>query len=97
MDVNVEQKSGERPPGRLFRIGKKMRHKVSAVVARSSRVGDRPVYDPDLFSWVSELEARWPQIREELLAILQRRATDWRSSSSTAPSCAATASSAPAR
>ena len=71
--MNVEQKSGERPPGRLFRIGKKMRHKVSAVVARSSRVGDRSVYDPDLFPWVSELEARWPQIREELLAILERR------------------------
>lgn len=59
-------------PSRLFRIGKKLRHRVSAVVARSSRVGDAPTYDPALFDWIPALEARWTEIRAELLAVLAR-------------------------
>ena len=51
---------------RLFRIGKKLRHRVSAVVAHSSRVGDTPLYDPAIFPWIGELERRWPAIRAEL-------------------------------
>jgi ornithine lipid ester-linked acyl 2-hydroxylase len=60
-------------PPRLYRIGKKLRHHVSAAVARSSRVGDQPVYEPSLFPWISEIEARWPEIRDELTAVLGRR------------------------
>jgi ornithine lipid ester-linked acyl 2-hydroxylase len=60
-------------PSRIFRIGKKLRHRVSAVVARSSRVGDRPVYDPRAFPWTETLRARWSEIREELSSILERR------------------------
>jgi len=67
------QNPGQSRPGRLFRIGKKLRHRVSAVVGRSSKVGDSAVYDNRLFPWVERLEARWPEIREELLAILARR------------------------
>ena len=73
MDAKVEQQPDRDRRGRLYRIGKKLRHKVSAVVARSSRVGDQAVYDPDLFPWIREIEARWTEIREELLAILARR------------------------
>ena len=56
--------------GRIFRIGKKLRHKVSAVIARSSKVGDAPVYDTRLFPWIAELERQWPAIRDELRAVL---------------------------
>lgn len=59
-------------PAPLFRVGKKLRHRVSAVVARSSRVGDAPVYDPGLFPWIAVLEARWTDIRDELRAVLAR-------------------------
>ncbi|MGE3397547.1 MAG: aspartyl/asparaginyl beta-hydroxylase domain-containing protein [Sphingomonas sp.] len=55
---------------RVFRIGKKLRHRFSAVIARSSKVGDMPVYDPRLFPWIAELERQWPAIREELRAVL---------------------------
>ena len=61
------------PLPRLYRIGKKLRHRVSAVVARSSRVGDEPVYDPALFPWIAGVEARWTEIRGELEALLAKR------------------------
>ncbi len=57
---------------RIFRIGKKLRHKVSAIVARSSKVGDRPVYESAAFPWTAELERHWPDIRAELSAVLER-------------------------
>lgn len=60
-------------PDSLFRFGKKLRHRVSAVVARSSRVGDQPVYDAAMFQWLTELEAHAPAIRRELQAVLANR------------------------
>ena len=57
----------------LFRIGKRMRHRVSAVIARSSRVGDQAVYDAEAFPWIAELEARWTEIREELTGVLAKQ------------------------
>lgn len=60
-------------PKPLYRLGKKLRHRVGAVVARSSRVGDRPVYDPALFEWISGIEPHWGEVREELLAMLRRQ------------------------
>ena len=57
----------------LFRLGKKLRHRIGAMVARSSRVGDQQVYDTSLFPWVAEIEARWIEIREELLSLLAKR------------------------
>ncbi|MGZ8362144.1 MAG: aspartyl/asparaginyl beta-hydroxylase domain-containing protein [Allosphingosinicella sp.] len=59
---------------RLFRIGKKLRHRVSAVVARSSKVGDAPLYDPAIFPWISDLERQWLAIRAELQAVLDHEA-----------------------
>jgi beta-hydroxylase len=59
------------PP--LFRIGKRLRHRISAWIARSSRVGDRPVFDPATFPWTVALQAHWPAIRAELEALLTRQ------------------------
>ena len=56
----------------LFRIGKKLRHRLSAIIARSSLVGDRPLFDPADFAWTAGLEARWPEIRAELQGVLAR-------------------------
>src|SRR5687768_9135610 len=60
------------PPPLLFRIGKKMRHRIGAVIARSSRVGDTPVYDTGLFPWIARVEKRWPEIRAEIDRLLAR-------------------------
>jgi beta-hydroxylase len=60
------------PPHPIYRWGKKLRHRVSAVIARSSKVGDRPVFDPALFPWTRELERRWPDIRAEVEDLLAR-------------------------
>jgi beta-hydroxylase len=58
------------PP--LFRIGKKLRHRIGAVIARSSKVGDAPVYSASHFPWIAGLEARWPEIRAEAEEMLAR-------------------------
>jgi beta-hydroxylase len=59
---------------RLFRIGKKLRHRVSAVVAKSSKVGDTTLYDPAIFPWIASIERQWPEIRAELQAVLNHEA-----------------------
>ena len=56
----------------LFRIGKKLRHRIGAVIARSSRVGNAPVLDAALFPWIADVEARWGEIRAEVEALLAR-------------------------
>ncbi len=56
----------------LFRIGKKLRHRVSAVIGRSSRVGNEPVLDASHFPWIADVEAGWPKIRAELERVLAR-------------------------
>jgi aspartyl/asparaginyl beta-hydroxylase (cupin superfamily) len=58
------------PP--LFRIGKRLRHRISAIIARSSKVPDAPVLEPSLFPWIARLEARWPDIRAEVDRLLAR-------------------------
>jgi aspartyl/asparaginyl beta-hydroxylase (cupin superfamily) len=69
-----EQTAGALPPlPPIYRLGKKLRHRVSAVVARSSKVGDQPVFDPKLFPWIAEVETRWTDIRGELEALLDKR------------------------
>jgi aspartyl/asparaginyl beta-hydroxylase (cupin superfamily) len=56
------------PP--LFRIGKKFRHRISAVIGRSSTVGDQPTFDSSLFPWMADLQARWREIRAEVDELL---------------------------
>jgi beta-hydroxylase len=75
--IREGQKPGshaEVPPASLiFRYGKKFRHRISGIVARSSRVGNPAVFDPALFDWIGKLEESWPAIREELRALLALR------------------------
>src|SRR4051812_20960738 len=59
------------PP--LLRLGKKLRHRISALIARSSLVGDAPVLQAEQFPWTAELERHWPDIRAELDALLARQ------------------------
>jgi beta-hydroxylase len=66
----AERKVPPLPP--LFRIGKKLRHRIGRVIARSSKVGDSPVYDAALFPWIERLEAHWPEIRAAVEALLAR-------------------------
>lgn len=66
-----ERKVPPLPP--LFRIGKRLRHRISGLIARSSKVGNAPTYDPKLFPWIPGLEARWPEIRAEVGALLARQ------------------------
>jgi beta-hydroxylase len=68
----VERKVPPLPP--LFRVGKRLRHRISAVIARSSTVGDTPVYDTTLFPWAAELEAGWEAIRDEACRLLAHEA-----------------------
>lgn len=60
-------------PEPIYKLGKKLRHRVSAVVARSSLVGDRPILDPAQFDWIAGLEAQAGAIRRELAAVLEQR------------------------
>lgn len=60
-------------PDSWYRAGKKLRHKVSRIVARSSKVGDSPVYPAEAFPWIAGIEAKWPEIRAELEAVLALR------------------------
>ena len=66
-----ERKVPPLPP--LFRIGKRLRHRISAVIARSSKVGNDPVLDPRLFPWIAELEKAAPDIRAEVDRLLARQ------------------------
>ena len=56
----------------LFRVGKRLRHRVSSIVARSSKVGDRPVFAKERFDWVADVEAQWPVIRAELDGLMEK-------------------------
>ena len=69
---DADRKVPPLPP--LYRIGKRLRHRISALIARSSTVGDTPVYDPALFPWIAGLEAEWEAIRGEVAALLARDA-----------------------
>jgi len=59
----------------LLRFGKWIQPITNRWIARSSRVGDKAVFDTsDLardFPWVAEIEAHWREIRDEATAVLQ--------------------------
>ncbi|MBV7267107.1 aspartyl/asparaginyl beta-hydroxylase domain-containing protein [Erythrobacter ani] len=56
-----------------YRFAKKQRHKVNAVIASSSLISDRPVFDASDFDWTQPLADDWQAIREEALAIYRHR------------------------
>jgi beta-hydroxylase len=57
----------------ILKTGKKLRPFVNRVLARYSRVGDRPVFDSSVFAWTRELEANWELIRREAEQVLDLR------------------------
>lgn len=55
----------------IYRTGKKLRPWFDDILAKSSAVGNPPVFDPAVFPWTAELEANWAKIRDEALAVLE--------------------------
>lgn len=68
-DVTAAKKS---KPKRsvLYRTGKRLRPWFDDVLARSSLVGNPPVFDPAAFPWTAELERNWEAVRAEALKVL---------------------------
>jgi beta-hydroxylase len=57
----------------LKRIGRPLYRTVDGYLGRQSLVGDPPVFDPQLFPFVAELEAGWGAVRAELDALFAAR------------------------
>ncbi|MCF8706879.1 aspartyl/asparaginyl beta-hydroxylase domain-containing protein [Rhizorhapis sp. SPR117] len=55
----------------LLRFGKYMQPRTNRWIARSSRVGDKPIFDSREFPWAAKLEEHWEEIRAEALAALE--------------------------
>jgi beta-hydroxylase len=60
------------PRQALLRAGKDVRPLVDRAIARYSRVGDPPVFDPSLFPFTRAFEEEWKRIRAEAEAVLAR-------------------------
>lgn len=57
----------------LLDLGGRLRYYVDNFVARYSKVGNPPVFEPDLFPWVDGLQADWQIIRDEALLAIEDR------------------------
>ena len=55
----------------LYRTGKKLRPWFDGILAKSSLVGNPPVFDAATFPWTAELERNWDAIRQEALEVLE--------------------------
>ncbi|MBX3024827.1 aspartyl/asparaginyl beta-hydroxylase domain-containing protein [bacterium] len=55
------------------RYGKRAFKRLNRYLARQSQVGDRPVFERELFPWARAFEAEWRTIRGELDGILRYR------------------------
>ena len=55
----------------ILRVGKRMRRRLDAMIARSSLVPNDPVLDAGDFPWAVTLRDNWRAIREEALAVLR--------------------------
>jgi beta-hydroxylase len=58
---------------RIKKLGKRLFERSNRFLASQSLVGDRPVFDSELFPWVAELEADWKTIRADLERVLELR------------------------
>ena len=54
-------------------VGEWLLDRLDRLVARASKIGDRPFFTNDDFLWSYGLEARWTTIRKELDAVLEYR------------------------
>lgn len=81
MSTSSASKSTEqpKPPAGILRriikgVGKGLlRGGVDRLISRQSRIPDAPVLDSSHFPWGSQLQQRWPEIREELDSLLGHR------------------------
>jgi beta-hydroxylase len=72
VELAADLKSKRKPKRSwLYRTGKRMRPWFDQVLARSSAVGNPPVFDKATFPWTAELERRWAPIRAEALRALE--------------------------
>jgi len=60
-------------PGPIARAGGYLLGVAERIIARTSSIGDRAIYDTDEFPWSRRVEAEWKTIRAELDAVLDRR------------------------
>jgi len=69
----VEGKPLKPPSGILGRLIAGFIGVSEWLLAKFSRVGDRPVFSREDFPWVAAIEAEWPAIRAELDRVMERR------------------------
>jgi beta-hydroxylase len=55
------------------KIGRHVLHLTDRFISQQSLIGDAPVFDPAIFPWIRDFEARWKTIRAELDVVLQGR------------------------
>lgn len=70
-DVPEGRKAAKPKRGLIYRTGKRLRPWLDDVLARSSTVGNPPVFEAGTFPWTAELERNWETIRAEALTVLQ--------------------------
>ncbi|MFC7052793.1 aspartyl/asparaginyl beta-hydroxylase domain-containing protein [Hansschlegelia quercus] len=66
----TEVKKAKPKRGWLYRTGKKLRPKMDEILARSSLVGNPPVFAHGTFAWTAELENNWETIRREAASVM---------------------------
>ncbi|MES1932024.1 aspartyl/asparaginyl beta-hydroxylase [Salinisphaera shabanensis T35B1] len=67
--------SGDKRRKLVKRFGKKLfRGTLLEFLSKQSKIPDQPVLDNALFPWAEELRVQWPEIRDELEALLEHRA-----------------------
>lgn len=57
--------------GPIYRAAKRLRPWFDDLLAKSSLVGNPPVFDAAQFAWTEELSANWTAIRDEAMAVLK--------------------------
>jgi len=55
----------------IFWLGFYIRPPIHWFIGLFSKIGNPPVFDPQIFSWVQHLENNWEAIRDEALAVLE--------------------------
>jgi beta-hydroxylase len=51
-------------------LGRQLMSVVAALFRRQSLIGAQPVFPSDVLPWLAEFETHWPEIRQELEAVL---------------------------
>lgn len=72
VDIAADYKKSSKPKRSwLYRTGKKLRPKMDELLAKSSLVGNPPVFAHGTFDWTAELEQNWESIRREAASVMQ--------------------------